>query len=342
MQKKIIFLIFIFVPLTLSASKNIYIYTRPDWWGPLFDLNNIVNCDDHRQPTVQLKQALEAQGFQVFHVSFLENLPDLYCLLTFDVPVAQQMEHLLKYSFERRLLFLWEPPSVISKNFDITYHQLFPYVYTWHDQLVDNKKYYKFYYPVLHPIIEGIVPFEEKKFCAIITANKQSAHLDELYSERRKIMNFFINNYPDDLDCYGRGGWPKEFPCFNECYKGPIIRKIDVLPQYKFCICYENIKDVPGYVTEKIFDCFRAGCVPIYWGASNITEYVPANCFIPRQHFASDQELYLYLKAMDKSTYEQYIKNIQQFLESPVTYLFSIPHFIHTVKEAIARLTLDH
>ena len=40
------------------------------------------------------------------------------------------------------------------------------------------------------------------------------------------------------------------------------------------------MRNVNGYVTEKIFDAFKAGCVPVYWGAENITKYVPAECFI--------------------------------------------------------------
>ena len=69
-----------------------------------------------------------------------------------------------------------------------------------------------------------------------------------------------------------------------------IDRKIDVLKKYRFCICYENIKDVSGYVTEKIFDAFWAGCIPVYLGADNISDHVPKNCFISRRDFGSDEE----------------------------------------------------
>jgi hypothetical protein len=29
------------------------------------------------------------------------------------------------------------------------------------------------------------------------------------------------------------------------------------------------------YVSEKVYDALAAGCVPIYWGAANVNEYVP-------------------------------------------------------------------
>ena len=47
--------------------------------------------------------------------------------------------------------------------------------------------------------------------------------------------------------------------------------KIDYMKDFKFNICPENM-DVPNYVTEKIFDAFQAGTIPIYHGALNDPE----------------------------------------------------------------------
>ncbi len=47
--------------------------------------------------------------------------------------------------------------------------------------------------------------------------------------------------------------------------------KIEFLRQYKFNICPEN-SDSIGYVTEKLFDSFESGCIPIYWGSGNNPE----------------------------------------------------------------------
>lgn len=45
--------------------------------------------------------------------------------------------------------------------------------------------------------------------------------------------------------------------------------KIDYLRDFKFNICPENtVSD--GYITEKLFDAFSAGCIPIYSGDENI------------------------------------------------------------------------
>ena len=47
--------------------------------------------------------------------------------------------------------------------------------------------------------------------------------------------------------------------------------KIAFLKSYKFNICPENA-DTPGYITEKIFDSFIAGCIPIYWSEKNLDD----------------------------------------------------------------------
>lgn len=47
--------------------------------------------------------------------------------------------------------------------------------------------------------------------------------------------------------------------------------KNEYLRTFKFNICAENM-DAPYYVTEKLFDAFNAGTVPVYHGASNNPE----------------------------------------------------------------------
>lgn len=47
--------------------------------------------------------------------------------------------------------------------------------------------------------------------------------------------------------------------------------KLKYMNLFKFNICPENM-DSPYYCTEKIFDSFRAGCIPIYAGALNNPE----------------------------------------------------------------------
>ena len=89
----------------------------------------------------------------------------------------------------------------------------------------------------------------------MIACNKMSGYPLSLYQERLSTIEFFQNYYPHEFDLYGIG-WPPSME-----YQGTITTKTECLKRYKFCICYENTKDLDGYITEKIFDCFVAGCV---------------------------------------------------------------------------------
>ncbi|GAX81287.1 hypothetical protein CEUSTIGMA_g8719.t1 [Chlamydomonas eustigma] len=46
------------------------------------------------------------------------------------------------------------------------------------------------------------------------------------------------------------------------------VDKVEVFSKAKFCIAMEN-SNVEWYVTEKIYQAFQAGCLPIYMGAPN-------------------------------------------------------------------------
>jgi len=224
---------------------------------------------------------------------------------------------------EKLVLFLWEPPTVEQQGYEPKMLRQFGKVFTWNDDLVDGKKFFKFYYPVLGGKIDNIPPFEEKKFCALFASRLSSKHPKELYSEREKTIRFFEDK-AGEFDLYGRNWEKRKF----KNWRGRVANKIPILKQYKFCICYENMRDVKGYVTEKIFDAFAAGCVPVYWGASNITNWVPPDCFIDRRKFATNQELYNYLKTITKEEYERYLEAADLFLKSETAQLYTEKQFI--------------
>lgn len=56
--------------------------------------------------------------------------------------------------------------------------------------------------------------------------------------------------------------------------------KQNVSHAYKFVLAFENVIQY-GWITEKFFDPFFVGSVPVYLGTPNIEEYAPGdNCFI--------------------------------------------------------------
>ncbi len=136
---------------------------------------------------------------------------------------------------------------------------------------------------------------------------------------------------PDSIDVYGTGWDKKKYAS----YKGYAADKLDLLRDYKFCICYENMRDLKGYVSEKILHSFFARSVPLYWGSTNVTNYIPANCFIDRKKFSSEAELYQFVSSMTDEDYYQYQLNIQNFLASNNYLLFSPFYFCELLLKVI-------
>ncbi|MEO1766438.1 glycosyltransferase family 10 domain-containing protein [Thiobacter aerophilum] len=120
---------------------------------------------------------------------------------------------------------------------------------------------------------------------------------------------------------------PRWFPS----WRGVAASKHEVLRRARFSICYENVGGLRGYITEKIFDAFCAGNVPVYWGAEDIADYVPETCFIDRRRFRSYDDLHAYLVSMPEDTFFGYQKAIRDFLASPKAQRFSTRTFAETI-----------
>lgn len=302
----------------------------------IFDIKKI---DDWNIVCIELKKFLEKNNIEINTYDIpTKEIP--YKYIYFDLPYLWDFKSLPVWKMilshkEKNILFLNETPIVIPYNYMKIFHQFFTKIFTWNDDLVDNKKYFKFYLPQnslgLHIPVKK---FKNKKFLTLINSNKSallafkifSPESKELYSEREKAIEFFEKKVPDEFFLFGRG-WnkPKKYSLTDtifgykkySSYKGEIKigDKVELLSNFKYCICFENITNVNGFVTEKIFDCFKAKCVPIYWGPPNIEKYIPKDCFIDFKNFDYNYEKLLkYLRSIDENRYGEYIENIKKLL----------------------------
>ena len=256
-------------------------------------------------------------------------------------------------------LLLWETMQVQSRNKLVGNSCRYRRIFSWNDSLVENCNYVKFHLP----IVNDTVPFSigwtgRDKLCCAVAGNKHIKMDDmrDLYSKRVETFRWFEQNAPDDFDLFGTGwertaarsgllgklessmlakfyAWTnvRPFPC----YRGTIARKRDTLERYRFSICYENISDLPGYITEKIFDCFFAGCIPVYWGASNICDYVPQTCFVDRRKFSDHESLHHFLTSMAEADYIAYQIAIREFLTSQSAIRFYAEAFASHIVETV-------
>lgn len=229
--------------------------------------------------------------------------------------------------------FAFEPPCVDSAHSTKRLRRLakhFDYICTWNDVLVNKENFIKFNYVVDFTLKKLRRDYKERKLVTNISANKRVRYPNELYSKRLEAIKYFALNEPS-FEFYGIG-WESENLSH---YRGSAPSKRSVLSQYKFSICYENQSNVEGYITEKIWECMICGCVPVYWGANNIKEYVPSNCFIDYRDFGSLESLHEYLRNIPEDVWNDYIKNIDEFIRSVEDGSFSPAGFVSVIEDLL-------
>lgn len=143
--------------------------------------------------------------------------------------------------------------------------------------------------------------------------------IKDLYQVRLDAILYF--SYTSDFKLFGTR-WNEPFGISKKYHKAALRAgglkcgdKIKILSQYKFNLCFENCI-YPGYITEKIFDCFFSGTIPIYYGAPDITDFIPKGCFIDFRDFSNFRELDSYIRSIDENEANKYLKNASTFLKS--------------------------
>lgn len=234
---------------------------------------------------------------------------------------------------DRMVLIINEPPGVMPENYDRKIHDFFKIIFTWDDDMVDNRKYYKYNRPQPSGISRNFArSFKNRKLCTALLSNNYINETGELYSERLRAIKYFEEEHPDKLDFYGKGWDRRQFRCF----KGVADNKMELLGRYKFCLAYESSSKYKGNITEKLFDCLISGCVPIYLGAPNISDYIPQSTFIDMRRFKNYDELYEFINSMPEARFNKYLESINNFLHSHRYYKFTDIYFAENIANILS------
>jgi len=295
--------------------------------------------DDLIYPFVYLGQYLKELGHDVATIDTapLESF-DAVVFLDYPTKLNSYFRQLLKNGKIPIYLIIFESPDLRPDNWNRSNHAPFQKVFTWNTAVADGKKYIRFDLPRKLPEFSAYAPSIAKKFCCQIASQKYSWGAEELYSERIRVIRWFERNHPDEFDLYGQR-WDRFFfqrklsavnPILSALYKkfpwlprqnifpsarGPVKSKREILRQYKFSICYENV-GYPNGITEKMSDAMFAGSVPIYLGDPEVTKVVPPEAFIDKRNFPDYDLLYRHLKGMSETEYEGYRQAIHKFIYS--------------------------
>jgi len=134
-------------------------------------------------------------------------------------------------------------------------------------------------------------------------------------------------------DKYGFCSLKRKFKLRN--YKGQIKNKFQLLCNSKFNICFENISDYPGYVSEKIWDSIAAGSIPVYWPSWEIpNDYIPNEYFINASKFSDIKNLFNYLESIPEGEISSWSDMLIDFSKTKKKQL-SIEKYSQTIIEKI-------
>lgn len=141
---------------------------------------------------------------------------------------------------------------------------------------------------------------KKKKFCVFCVTNPTCDERNNFFmklSEYKKVdsVGMHLNNI--GRLCHGNW-WEKEY--------------LDFLSQYKFMICFEN-KSIPNYFTEKSVNAYLAGTIPIYWGCSNLDDYINTTSILHLKKDYSEKDVDMLIqkiKILDNND-EIYIKKYE-------------------------------
>ena len=316
--------------------------------------NSSRDPDGRDAPVRELRKKLDSEGILMVHHEKTKP-QDAWGYLFFDYQ-KKVLKDLLKIGYKGHLfLIILESSVVHPDNWFLQNHRFFDVVFTWDMNVLQNlsqPRYVRYLLANDLSLKASLVPFQEReKLCVMMAANKLKNRTGELYSERFRAIEWFKKNHPQDFDLYGPD-WDRPIKkiaykirnigrvFFNKAprpteikpiYRGVAVSKRDVMSRYKFCLCYENARNLPGYITEKIFDCFLAGVIPVYLGWDRADLLIPRETFIDKTKFARYEDLYDYMKNISEDEYAHYIKMAQQFICSESGRRFDVASFAEII-----------
>ena len=161
----------------------------------LFDINSCKIGQNLLLPGIVLKKELEKRGdnlhtadmydfkdidviiFQDLHKNSKLLLTSLFDYIKYFLKRKWKEDYLLKATRTskriKKILIMQEPETVCPQSYNVKYHRYFDVILTWNDDLVDNKKYYKFQYPQVSNTISPTTKCGRKNSMACCIVSKR-------------------------------------------------------------------------------------------------------------------------------------------------------------------------
>ena len=278
--------------------------------------------------------------------------PDVKAVLYLDCSWRSILRdpYLKKIPFEKRALVLIEPGNVNPALYFLRhFREKFHTIFTWDKRLL---KKHPEYVPINVPVGAepahyrtnrfAHIPFSDKKLLFAASMNRWHYMPQSTHRIRRQAYAWFDKRQYGQFDLFG-AKWNEPIVWYERVFGFPNYRswkgtlpggfqeKVDAMSHYKFALCFENNASQPGYISEKITDCFCARCVPIYYGSKGIENLIPTECYIDFRDFKDFQKLEDFIVNMDEKTHAVYVSAMNRFLNSQAAEFFSTEHLIRQI-----------
>lgn len=334
-------------------KATLVVLSEPDFLqNRIFSNLPIKGVKNYGYMFAELRNQLAAQGIDL---ATQDIHPPEHSTLIIGLDVVDFFKKYQRRPNQRLYLLLNEPATYYPEVWNKSNHTPFDRIFTFDYTLADGEKYIHHYFAIdlnsYSPFREVTEEeFKQRKLLVLMAGMFQFTppkfSSNSLLYTRYQTLRWFGQHLPQQFDFYSRGIDPAAYRSFRglgilqkflpkfittrvsnvvansrrrtvetlNCGPVPALKKLAVIRAYRFVVCYENTS-TPGYISEKLFDCLFAGCVPIYLGEPNIRRFVPAECFIDRQAFVTDSELAAFLIRMPYAEYVGYLNAMRQFVE---------------------------
>ena len=127
--------------------------------------------------------------------------------------------------------------------------------------------YFRINYFLNNPVELPSIPFSSKHLCLFVSRNR-------LNENKANLWDYLELEYSKDIHHISQYYSKIES---SSCYSSAEL--LNVFSKYKFIVVMENTHQ-EGYITEKIFNVFQAGAIPIYDGAPDIDNFINPESFL--------------------------------------------------------------
>lgn len=233
-------------------------------------------------------------------------------------------------------LLTWEPHTTRPENWDMEVINQYDSFITFNRKFCKSRNILSKSY-ITNTWSGGVIDGDlntfktyDEKIKGICTLGKRGHDKGEgniYYLREEFLKNLLVEPYLVKHlyahDCWG-----------GSCYQGRCepydpwgLTTLEKVSRYLFCFCPENTYHSLwswGYLTSRLFRCFKAKTVAIYIGCYNIDEFVPKDLYIDFRDFREDyNKLAEYLIKFPK---EKYLEMIEK------AYAWSKPCTLHSKK----------